>query len=487
MSADINRKSLDPKETHFSQMLFHQGRVMLPSDLNESGAIFQYYLRQFITDFVGKRWRTDGSFEISNVKISDKTFNISTGHFYVDGILCVNEVNCVYSPTDNETVQPMFPTPEWGKIKDLPKDFAAYLECWERHVNWIQRPQIRDVALGGRDTSSRLEIAWQVRVLTEELANNYVNDITEALEKRSPQSDKTITTIKDTFKKFKDGLGKSNADHCNDTQNLLEILDDADPKLRVWAKKSADAADPCSISPDAHYRGLENQLYRVEIHDSTSFKWSRENGSVVFRIVSEIESSTSTVNGNDDVVTLTLNLDTLGRDHRYGLCVNDWVELTNDRIEFSQTVLPLAQVIKIDPSQGRIILTVKSKDKVSFSDCTLLRRWDQKDGVDSKSGTIKIRENKDNEYRNYDSGSWIKLERGIKILFDQGGNYRKGDYWIFPARVETGDVEWPNDDQGIPQPRSTDGIKRHRAALAVVVSGNEQGPHCGCMLEPICK
>jgi hypothetical protein len=39
----------------------------------------------------------------------------------------------------------------------------------------------------------------------------------------------------------------------------------------------------CEIAATAGYRRLENQLYRVEVHEggaSPTFKWSRENGSV---------------------------------------------------------------------------------------------------------------------------------------------------------------------------------------------------------------
>jgi hypothetical protein len=503
MSADINRKSLDPQETHFSQMLFHQGRVMLPSELNENGAIFQYYLRQFIMDFVGKHWRAGA--DSFNIGIDKKTFKISKGHFYVDGILCVNEVDCFYSPKDEETVQPMFPTPEWGKIKDedLPKDFAVYLECWERHVNWIQRPQIREVALGGRDTSSRLEIAWQVRLLTSELAKSYVTDITDALEKRSQKPNKIIQTINGTVNNFKKKLNSSQqADHCNATQDLLELLDDADPKLRVWAKKSADAAEPCSISPDAQYRGLENQLYRVEIHrpgvvrvgngsmqPKPSFKWSRENGSVVFRII-KVKSSLSSIK-DENVINLIVDLDILGRDNRYGLCVNDWVELTNDEVEFGQKVLPLAQIMKIDPTLGRLTLSTLSNENpiADFSGCTMLRRWDQTENCNkvNKEGTINIEKEGDED----EGDSWVLLERGIKIQFQPGGNYRKGDYWLIPARVATGDVEWPKkeDNKGnyIPDARSTDGIKRHRAALGVVSGGRLVRPSCSCTVNPACE
>src|SRR5258707_5727923 len=95
--------------------------------------------------------------------------------------------------------------------------------------------------------------------------------------------------------------------------------------LGARAKRGEGPADPCTIAPDASYRGPENQLYRVEIHTGNlgaptavpTFKWSRENGSVVF----PIESG----GGTNSVV-----LETLGRDERFGLREGDWVEIQDD-------------------------------------------------------------------------------------------------------------------------------------------------------------
>ncbi len=494
MYADINRKSIDPREFRISQLLHHQGRVLLPSDLNEHGVIFHYYLRQFIIDFVGERWRPNK--DSFGIKIQNDNFTISKGHFYIDGILCANEQECVYTKKceiSKIEVQPYFPTPEGDGSLNLSTAFAVYIECWERHVNSIQKPVIGVVALAGRDTSSRLEIAWQVRIITPQLAEAYVGAVRSALARRSDKKDTEPSN--ERFGDFSSILfsHKRNADtqkNCKSAQELLNVLDLAEPGLRVWAKKLGSATDPCSISPDDQYRGLENQLYRVEIHDAgvighekdePTFKWSRENGSVVFRIVAE--PLTSVPAGEEEQEQEhTIEVEALGHDRRDGLCVNDWVELLSHEIEFGQRKSPLAKVTKIEPAIGR--LTLHTKRAASFTGCTLLRRWDHKDGPIVSTGGIKISEADDDDYE-----KWISLERGIKIQFQPGGNYRKGDYWLLPARVVSGNVEWPKDNDGIPLIRATDGIKRHRAALSVVFPGdrpNQVSP-CGCIAGPICK
>jgi uncharacterized protein DUF6519 len=87
--------------------------------------------------------------------------------------------------------------------------------------------------------------------------------------------------------------------------------------------------DPCELPPTGGYRGLENQLYRVQIHDpgqpgaGATFKWSRENASVGSRVASIISAS-------------ELELQSLGRDDVLRFKNDDWVEITDDVREFSQ-------------------------------------------------------------------------------------------------------------------------------------------------------
>ena len=69
-----------------------------------------------------------------------------------------------------------------------------------------------------------------------------------------------------------------------------------------------------------------------------------------------------------------------------------------------------------------------------------------------------------------DQDAWLALEDGIQIQFQPGGAYRTGDYWLIPARTETGDVQWPRDGNG-PVARPPDGIEHHYAPLAVAPSG----------------
>ena len=111
--------------------------------------------------------------------------------------------------------------------------------------------------------------------------------------------------------------------------------------LKVRLKPGQASADPCITSYKSSYRGQENQLYRVEIHDGgkidgksvPTFKWSRDNGSIVFPIISQEGS--------------LVILQSLGFDSRTTLKVGNWVEITDDTHEMQGKPGILAQVEEI--------------------------------------------------------------------------------------------------------------------------------------------
>jgi hypothetical protein len=63
---------------------------------------------------------------------------------------------------------------------------------------------------------------------------------------------------------------------------------------------------------------------------------------------------------------------------------------------------------------------------------------------------------------------WIDLEDGVQIRFTTGGEYRTGDYWLIPARVATGNIEWPQDHKLNPQPLPPHGVEHHYALIGWV-------------------
>ncbi|MBK5124372.1 hypothetical protein IQ288_31545 [Burkholderia sp. R-69980] len=228
-------------------------------------------------------------------------------------------------------------------------------------------------------------------------------------------------------------------------------------------------ASPCLPAPSAGYRGLENQLYRVEIHlggsaSEATFKWSRDNGSVVTAINSTGATS--------------VNVDSLGPDANLGFQPTQWVELTDDSDEFGPTPNQpgtLAQIQSVDATQRQIGLSAAPPALDVMQGHAKLRRWDQS-GPSATSNGIPLA-----------AGTWIELENGIQVSFSATGQYLPGDYWLIPARTATGKIDWPppdSDNPGLQPPHRT---KVHRAALACIhfLKGNYTVEPCWRTFYPL--
>jgi len=132
--------------------------------------------------------------------------------------------------------QPDYPVPEEQQFAPN-KTYLAYLDVWERLVTYIEDDSVREVALGGPDTAARARLVWQVKLL-------------EGTAPSQPYGS-PCDNFAPTNGMFLAGLR----------------LEDRG-RLRAKAKQGSQQTDPCVTPPHAQYRGVENQLYRVEIHNA---------------------------------------------------------------------------------------------------------------------------------------------------------------------------------------------------------------------------
>ncbi|MGW1006963.1 DUF6519 domain-containing protein [Streptomyces sp. NPDC002520] len=449
MHADLSRSTFRP-ERHYSAVIAQQGRVQLDADLNEQTAIQLHQARTLATDLIGQHGGPAGrtGFYIEYVGEQDiDTLSISPGRYYVDGILCdaYRPVPGTPVPDGDAEEQPAPESADWDywsqpdgfrdpehREDRLPSPaqspFVVYLRVWERAVSAAEDPALREVALGAAlpDTAVRSKVVWQVLPLTlSEL------DIEE--------SDPSVDTVRRKF----------------DTWAAKQA-----PAGRLAARSErpehADE-DPCLVRPDARYRGPENQLYRVEVHaggdaQEATFKWSRENGSVVFPV--------------DELDGTWVQLSTLGLDDKLDLDVGDLVEFTDTAYASRLEPLPLLRVEELDLPGRRVRLSAEPNPRVGRLPHLhpFLRRWDHHEAprrkgrtTALKGGAIPLAE-----------GEWLPLEDGVEVYFAKNGTYRTGDHWLIPARTATGSVEWPTDAARRPLLEAPAGIVRHFAPLALV-------------------
>jgi len=482
MKADLTRNTFDPLK-HYARVLMQQGRVQVDADWNEQAAILLSFLRNLAADWIGPHGgpKANLGFFITGLKDAPLDFNIGPGHYYVQGVPCYSESSPIaavkvgnlpanqvqISPADraavamrpnqsvafqpsgggapvtarisrveaNNTVtlsndlgaptigtlsllllttymtQPDYPVPVSERLV-AGKTYQVYLDVWERVMTYIEDDSMREVALGGPDTAARTKIVWQVKVTAPCAAA---------------------------------------APTCCTPQALAQRFQPPNRgRLKAIAKQKGSNTDPCVISPDASYRGPENQLYRVEIHTGAvdaagnpatpTFKWSRENGSVAFPIV-------SLASGGGNV---SVTLETLGRDDRFGLNQGDWVEVVDDDYVLQNRAEPLLQLTGVDTTTMTVTLAGGAVSDVGqfAAKHPLLRRWDQQPGGDEAEGGLRLgTDNAAVIVEGSGDENWLALENGIEIQFQlapTGGNlYRTGDYWLIPARTATGDIEWP--------------------------------------------
>lgn len=403
MKGDFSRDTFNPHK-HFSRVLQQQGRVQLDADTNEQTAILLHYLRTLAADLIGPYGgpKDSNGFEIPEVK--DGNFTISKGHYYVDGILCENELDITTTYKD----QPDYPNPP-----DLPTNgpYLVYLDVWERHITALEDDDIREKALSGPDTATRTKVVWQVKMQTESTVGNVELKL-EGLSKGTPASN---------------------------WKNWIELWQPANRgRLRARVKPSENSTEPCLIAPDAKYRGQENQLYRIEIHDSgtanednekATFKWSRDNGLVVTRVVK--------FSGTELTV-----------EKPQGFEANIWVELSSEGQELRGEPGSLVKLIKVEGDRFIFESAVSKPSDIPEKENwpTKVRRWDHHENGNLKleKGAVPVTEA---EEGNDEKEGWIEIENGIEIRFVQASGdvhqYRTGDYWLIPARVATGDIEWP--------------------------------------------
>jgi hypothetical protein len=421
MKGDFSRDTFDPRR-RFSRVLLQTGRLLIDADWNEQAAILLHTLRSAISDFAGGVAAIGDAFLIEPLLESDgnarsNDFLIAPGHLYVDGILCENDHEHL-----RFTAQPDLPVEQDPR---LDVTYLVYLDVWERHITPVQDDRIRDVALGGPDTATRARVVWQVKLHEVEPATR-----------------------------------------CTDVEGAWDDLVEAwqarcRGALQARSKECAAVDDASRVSEArAGYRGSENHLYRVEIHRAgraggATFKWSRENASVVFPI-------RSLTGGLARVVTL-------GPDDRPSIEAGSWVEIEDDRSVLLGRAGELAQVQSIDRIERSLRLRARGGSiSASYGEGgplhPLLRRWDHRHGVEdggeeSGDGALQLAED-----------VWIALEDGIEVRFDPGTGhrYRTGDYWLIPARTATRDVEWPRDQRGVPCAQPPHGVTHHYAPLAVI-------------------
>jgi hypothetical protein len=345
------------------------------------------------------------------------------------------------------------------------------------------------------ETSTRAKLEIGVWVLSTD-----IKQTDEVLEKE---------TKEDVFRKFL-------ADHTNSSVDKRPLNDRGLlPTLAAWTKPPTQPKDEyCDSRGTGGYTGLENQLFRVEIHQgSTSlwdgvrtdngnivttggypridpanapmtFKYSIDNGSIVYR-VKELSAG-------------TLTLASAWRDESRAIKPGSWMEILKESADAG--ILVYVRDVQKTNDGVKIKFTLQPDNppasaatyNPAWPDATkgdvIVRRWDhyaRKDFPQYQGGIVVPGVLNGDVWTSKE----IPLQDGIWIRFTLRANlpnspnpefrpeFRPGDYWLIPARAALQDILWPKDttkpgsDNYVPVPAR---YIRHYYAPIAIVEGQSQ-------------
>jgi Family of unknown function (DUF6519) len=405
---DISRDTFR-KEYHYNKVQMQQGRVQVDADWNEQVDIQDYHNKTSLRDVVGKSGAPIENAGFAVTISADGKLMAEPGRYYVDGILIENEkqfeiIDQIDLPVSLEDKKEGKLRSDDGKYLEDKGTYLLYLDVWERPVVALDAPKICESALNGIDTAARSKIVWQVKLLH-----------------------------------VKDGTVD-----CTSIDPWDSIKPASTSTLQAFCKPEEPPTDRCMIPPGAGYRGLENQLYRVEVHDpgkagdKATVKWSRDNGTVVTKLAN-ISGGTLTVTSG-------------GKDKLLGFGTGDWVEITDDISESWGKPGSLLKLTYADDHEFQYdvssVADPPTNEKYPREFNPKIRRWDSNGVIDVKAL------------------SPIQLEDGIEVTFKEG-TLQTGDYWLIPARTIKGNIEWPLVGKE-PDFRSPEGIEHHYCSLGLV-------------------
>jgi hypothetical protein len=499
MRADFSRWSFDILQNyarHYEGVLHQQGRVWLDADWNEDVLTRLFLLQQETRDVIGVCGTPmpGTAFQVSpnpDPKSAPGDFLITggagpKGRYYVHGILAQLEANASYLTQPDLPDAPPVPLSLPLLAKGADQFGVIYLEVWRRLITYLEDSSLREIALGGPDTTARLKTVAQVKVALLPFVEKGVNCA-------SAQA-------------FIPGLGQGT--------------------LTTLQPKDAPPPDLCRLPDPANYTGRENRLYRVDIHDAgdvlggigsaTRTKLAPDVASGATTVVlakaldvSQVEAMTrsgivtltdddgqtemaplSNVAADGKTLTLgrglktgfttaknatvtggaarfkwsrdnaafaagvtlvstdraTLTLTSLGRDQATALRSGDLVEISDDASELGPNRGHLT-MLNADPDPDQFTVSLADSLPANFQVARhlVLRRWD---GVGSASASFDETTTPD-----------MNLGDGVHIQFG-GRDLRSGDYWQFATRSADGSVEPLTDAPPM-------GIRRFRCLLAV--------------------
>ncbi|HMC91577.1 MAG TPA: DUF6519 domain-containing protein, partial [Allosphingosinicella sp.] len=394
MSGDLSRDTFDPLR-HFTSVRAQQGAIQVDADSNEQADIVRHRIDLTVRDIVGD---AAGPVDPDSFKVTvaGNAITISPGRYYVRGRLLENDAP-VTLPT-----QPFLAggycvladpaAAAFDVAKPPAGDYAVVLDSWVRDVTVLEMPALLDPSLGGVQTGIRLQSVWQVKLM-------------------------------------KIPAGTS----CGGvaaTPGWALYASPSPARMDADTDIPPPAPNQCDLSPSGGYQGLENALYRVEIHNpgpagtgagTATFKWALDNASFA-------TLATSWDNNR------TLTVASVAGDLTRGFRIGDTVELIDVATELRE--------------QPGLMLTVADLVGDAMTLSAPHQLGAAADGAAAAARTVRVRRWEEGLRAIPKVPAWLPLGTdGVRVNFDKAVSYRTADFWMIPARTAIDDILWPGSAQ----------------------------------------
>ena len=428
---------------NFTGTLFQQGRAFSDQDGNAADAIGRHLRHLLGRDTIGPGVAAVPQENPDSLRVlqassdgNQVTVQVNPGRLWIDGLH-------VYVPGTGplDWVADYFgppiasPAPTAAEIAAGVRD-AVVLECWEEAFSAYQDPtELIEPALGGPDTTERVVVHHRLRLL-----------------------------------RLLDG------EDCGNLDRMENDLD-AQGHLTVTPAPTAVIAGDCPVQAGGGFTGFEHYLYRIEVATPNAagdarFKYSRFNGGLVGRGILDSAVDEVVIHANDQMINLS--------------------QLSDFYLEVlvpGPSTDPGRWVVAMGANATLIGGNRLSLDVPSIegawpglpSDEVFFRLWDGIDLIQSFPTGL---------------ATPNTLDMGIRLEFDpetaDGGNYRPGDFWTFPARATGVDFDpstWPNDaaPQGVEYHRAPLGILNWNAGPVVTLTGPPEIHDCRAVFPPLTR
>jgi len=315
-----------------------------------------------------------------------------SARMYVNGVACVSESWRTFL---NQADYPQAPSIASSGKKNSSSCYMVYADVWLRGITSLEDPQIRETALGGPDTSTRMKTICQVKMKN-------IPDNTGIEEK--------IQIARNEIRKMRE------------PQSCL-----LSTKFDQLSLNSSG-----SINVDIGSETFDNRLYRIQIHNGgddpsqATFKWSRDNASTAFSVqeVNEFDVVLEYANRNiagvfriGDLIEIIDDIDELSEQPRGQLKKITEIDPGNRKLSWKSVANPA------QPGVTELHNNLETpQQRYSPEYHTKIILWDGIKPVSSE-GT------QDGYILLDDSFSISRI--GIKF---ESGPYRSGDYWTFTTR-----------------------------------------------------